>query len=411
MRQLKNRVYTVLILFAFASQGYSAPFIRLDRANLAALKQQINQGTASKQSLTAYKNLLAEADQLLSITNPVVMDKTLLPPSGDRHDYLSLSRYWWPNPQAKDSLPWIRKDGQTNPTTQSDAADRKRLSVMSQGVRKLSLAYFFSEKEQYAQKAISMIQSWFLDEETRMNPHLEYAQTVPGNPNGRRSGILDGRSIVLYVPDAIQLLSHSSHWTPKKDTKMKRWLKDYLSWLTESDLGKEGSTQVNNHASWYKFQVAGLALYLGNDTLVKKMLAAAEKSLDEQLNEQGGQVHELTRSRSFFYSCFNLEALTSIALIGEHVGINMWQYESAQKKSMSLALDYLCPVIRGEKWQFESIHEADPSHLAGILATMSAKLPSKGYANLLDKLLSDLQKNRALSPKLQLELFLLNPKI
>ena len=32
------------------------------------------------------------------------MDKGFFPPSNNKHDYLSLRRYWWPDPTKKDGL-------------------------------------------------------------------------------------------------------------------------------------------------------------------------------------------------------------------------------------------------------------------------------------------------------------------
>ena len=35
--------------------------------------------------------------------------------AGGPHDYYSNGDYWWPNPDTKDGLPYIQRDGQTNP--------------------------------------------------------------------------------------------------------------------------------------------------------------------------------------------------------------------------------------------------------------------------------------------------------
>lgn len=59
------------------------------------------------------------------------MDKTLVAASGNKHDYYSFPPYWWPNPDTQDGLPYIRKDGQTNPDANSDATDKNRLVKMS----------------------------------------------------------------------------------------------------------------------------------------------------------------------------------------------------------------------------------------------------------------------------------------
>ncbi len=56
------------------------------------------------------------------------MDKSLLAASGDKHDYYSFPPYWWPDPSKKDGMPYLRKDGETNPAANSDATDKKRMN-------------------------------------------------------------------------------------------------------------------------------------------------------------------------------------------------------------------------------------------------------------------------------------------
>jgi len=385
---------------------FSNSFIHLDSLALAKAKTMIFDGTASTETLTAYEKLIIYANNLLTSKNPSVMDKTILPPTGNKHDYLSISRYWWPDTKKKDGLPWVRFDGKTNPDTQTAAVDRKRLGFMGTSVRDLSLAYYFTNDEKYAQKAISMINTWFINSETLMNPNLEFAQSVPGNPKKRRSGILDGRSIVMYVPDAIQLLSSSKYWNTNYETKTTKWFSDYLTWLTQSDLGKKGSQQKNNHGSWYKYQVASLAYYLNDKPLVRDMVALAQQSLDDMLNDKGGQIHELERSRSFFYSCFNLQALVSIAELGNKVGMDMWHYQSENNKSLQLAINYLTPSITGEKWNHDTLKDIDLSGLIPILSKASNNVNSQEYKSFLSKILIEIEKNKQ-NDKL-LEFWLLN---
>jgi hypothetical protein len=58
----------------------------------------------TKKSITSHNNtilqaslnqLLKGADGYLPESPSSVVEKTQLPPSGDKHDYLSLSKYWW----------------------------------------------------------------------------------------------------------------------------------------------------------------------------------------------------------------------------------------------------------------------------------------------------------------------------
>lgn len=404
MIQFVQNAASVALFFFFSLEVFSAPKIVSDSIHLAKVKQMLIDGTAPERTLEGYQFLLSEANQLLHIDNPTVTAKSIAPPTGNKHDYLSISRYWWPDPESPDGLPWIRKDGETNPETQIDAVDRHRLGVMTNGIKKLSLAYYFSEDERYAQKAASILNTWFLDDNTRMNPHLEFAQSVPGNPNGRRSGILDGRKICLVVPDAIKMLSASKHWTADQHLKMTQWFKEYFTWLTESDLGISGSEQNNNHGSWYRFQVASLALFLKNKPYVKKMIELAQQSLDEQLNNRGAQIHEIERTRSFFYSCFNLDALTRIAMLGDTIEMDMWNYESANGKSFSLAVNYLKHAIEEGDWPHPTKNDINLSNLLPVLIRMADHSASDEITDLLsrtiNKLIEEERESAKKNPKL-----------
>lgn len=405
MIKIKHISYIIVLLCVFSINAKANPFVRLDSTSLAKSKEMLKNGTAPEKTLAAYEKLIKASDKLLEIKNPTVIDKTILPPTGSKNDYLSVSRYWWPDTKKEDGLPWIRNDGKTNPDTQTDAVDRQRLSRMARGVWSLSLAYYFTGDEKYAKKAISMIDTWFLDPATLMNPNLEYAQSVPGNPSKRRSGILDGRSIAMFVPDAINLLSSSKQWGNSHDSKMTKWFTDYLTWLTESDLGIEGSKQENNHGSWYRFQVASLAIYLGDNDLAKNMVELSQKSLDQMLNSDGGQIHELARTKSFSYSCFNLQALADIAVLGDKVGMNMWEYESEDKKSLSLALNYLTPVVDGETWKHNTLKPINIKSLVPIISLAYNKFDTPEYRNLLLKSLKTIEEDEQNYTMLEFWLF------
>ncbi|WP_435675975.1 alginate lyase family protein [Polaribacter sp.] len=391
---MEKTIFSLIIICFLSATTFSNSFIGLDSLSLAKTKKMIANGTASIETRITYQKLISKADVLLKSPNPTVMHKTLIPPTRDKHDYLSISRYWWPNPDYKDGLPWTKFDGLTNPITQTDDVDRKRLGVMSKGVWTLSLAYYFTNNEMYAQKAISMIETWFINPNTLMNPHLEFAQSVPGIAIGRPSGILDGRTIVRFVPDAIHLLSTSKHWLNSHQEITTDWFSEYLTWLKESDLGIKGSKQENNHGSWYKYQVASLGLFLGDTTLTKKTVQLAQKSLDNMLDDKGGQPLELARTRPFFYSCFNLQALANIAVIADKIGIDMWHYETDSKKSLALAINYLTPVLEGKEWHNNMLDELDYTALIPIVSEASKKVNTEEYNKILSKIIKITEEDR-----------------
>lgn len=350
--KVKIKILVASVAIALSSQVIASEFVQIDPVSLDQLKTELSQKKASEETTQKYQQVIKQADTDLSMKNPTVMDKTFIPPSKDKHDYLSLSRYWWPDPTKEDGLPWIRKDGQTNPKTQTDDVDRPRISVMGNAVYGLALAYYLSGDDKYAEKSASMIKTWFLDPETKMNPNLNYAQSVPGNSKGRRAGILDGRFVQTMVLDAVKMLEKSNAWSNDDDKKMDEWLAAHLEWLTKSKIGIDGATQENNHGTWYRFQVSSIAYYLGDKAIAQESINATKDSMNSQFAEDGSQPEELARTRAFFYSCFNLDALGRVAIVADKLGDPIWQYQPSKGKGIKAGFDFLKPVIHGAEWDY-----------------------------------------------------------
>ncbi|WP_199481009.1 alginate lyase family protein [Vibrio owensii] len=348
--KFKSSVLTTAIILTLSSQAMAGEFVQIDPVALNQLKTEIIKNRAASKITADYQVLVSKADKALTMKNPTVMDKKFTPPSKDKHDYLSISRYWWPDPSKEDGLPWIRKDGQTNPDTQTDDVDRPRISRMSHAVYALSLAYYISGDEKYADKASSMLKTWFLDPATKMNPNLDYAQSVPGNDQGRRAGILDGRFVQTSVLDSVKMLEGSKAWTATDDKQMDQWLEDHLTWLTKSKIGIDGAAQKNNHGTWYRFQVSALAYYLGEKDIADQTIEATKESMKTQFKSDGSQPEELARTRSFFYSAFNLNALSRVAIVADKLGEPIWQYQAGAGKSIQSGFDFVTPVVYGKKW-------------------------------------------------------------
>ena len=351
MINLKLNLLVASIAVALSSQVLASEFVQIDPVSLNQLKTELNQHQAAAKISAKYQALITHANTDLNIKNPTVMDKTLIPPSKNKHDYLSISRYWWPDPSKEDGLPWIRKDGQTNPDTQTDAVDRPRISVMGNTVYELALAYYLSGDEKYAEKSASMLKTWFLDPKTKMNPNLNYAQSVPGNDKGRRAGILDGRFVQTMVLDSVKMLEKSKAWTTNDDKKMDQWLNAHLNWLIQSKIGISGAAQKNNHGTWYRFQVSSLAYYLGNKNVTQQTINETKNSMNTQFAIDGSQPEELARTRSFFYSCFNLNALSRVAIVADKLGDPIWEYQPSEGKGIKAGFDFVMPVIHGKEWK------------------------------------------------------------
>ena len=218
---------------------------------------------------TAYETLKKEADRLSDAQPLSVMMKEKTPASGDKHDYMSQARYFWPDPAKPDGLPYINRDGISNP--ELNKLDRNRLGTTANRITTLALAWYFSEEEKYARKATELIRVWFLDKATRMNPNLEYAQMIPGHNNdkGRCYGLIDTYSFIEML-DAVALLEQSKAFTAKDSKQLKKWFAELTDWMLTSPQGKEEAAGANNHSVAYDAQIIAFALYTGNKKLAQE---------------------------------------------------------------------------------------------------------------------------------------------
>ena len=206
--------------------------------------------------------IVASADELMEKGPYSVLQKSFTPPSGDKHDYMSMGVYWWPNPNTEDGLPYIRKDGLVNPEVHG-ITDKRYLSETQEIAFVCGLAYQITKEEKYANKAAEVLRHWYINDSTRMNPNLNFGQGVPGRSDGRCYGIIETRDI-SNVMDAEMLIRDASAWTDADQQELKTWMKEYMDWLLTSELGKEESTRLNNHGTWYDVQVASIAIAIGD---------------------------------------------------------------------------------------------------------------------------------------------------
>jgi Alginate lyase len=336
--------------------------------------------------LPAFNKLIREADRALANGTFSVVHKESPPPGGNQHDYMSIAPYWWPNPDTPNGLPYVRRDGEVNPE-RGQTSDRKSLDRMVQGVKALSLAFFWTNREQYAIQATKLLRVWFLDDATKMNPHLKYAQAIPGRNNGRGSGIIETHNLPELI-DAVGMLNRSKSWDQRDQRALQGWFNAYLDWLLESPEGRTEAKAQNNHGSWYDVQIASYALFIGNIDLARKILNGfSTERIAKQVEPDGRQPHELERTQAWSYSLFNLEALFDAASIADPFGIDLWSYKSRDKRGIRRALDWLLPFAIGEKkWSYQQVLGWQPEKLAPLLRRAALHYREMSYENALSKL-------------------------
>ncbi|KAI0936209.1 hypothetical protein AcV5_004405 [Taiwanofungus camphoratus] len=287
------------------------------------------------------------------------------------------------------TCPYEVHDGKLNPDVRT-LPDSPSVVSMSQSVLYNSLAYALSKSKTYSQNAATFIDTFFLSSATAMHPNMNYGQLVrgPGKDHqiGTFTGILDLRGLVKVV-NGIQLLkaTGSPDWTSTRDNEMLSWMNQYLSWLQNSDIGKETASKANNHFTFYVNQLTAAKIYSGDTNgAISTLQGYFTNQFLDQVAASGEQPFEAVRTRPYHYRCFNLEAMITNAKMGDQLGLNLWSNKSKYGATIQTALDY----TMGLDPKDEDVSDIFP-HVAAVAAAYGD--PKGKYAAFLQKQVSTYQ--------------------
>jgi len=290
--------------------------------------------------------VLKAANQYLK-EQPITITASSSPRSaGGLHDFFSEGDYWWPDPQNPDG-PYIQRDGMSNPNNFVD--HRRYLMRLSLQVPALAAAWKITKDERYSRHAVEHLHAWFIDEETRMNPNLQFAQAIHGRFTGRGIGIIDTIHLV-EVARATEILKDSKALNMTELGGVIQWFNDYLQWMTTSKNGIDERDAKNNHGTCWVMQVAAFAELVGNQELREYCRNRFKTVLvPNQIAADGSFPEELRRTKPYGYSLFNLDALATICVLLSSERDNLWTFTTSDGRSMSKAMAYMYPFIKNKK--------------------------------------------------------------
>jgi hypothetical protein len=382
---LNTFFYTLIFILVFSGAFgrnhhiASQPATFLIRgSHLESSKAKIKSG--DKSLTQALATLIDKANNSLTKGPYSVTYKDKVPPSGDKRDYMSVGPYWWPDSSKADGLPYIRKDGQVNPERYS-IKDASYHGALCEDVYHLGLAWYFTNDKKYALHAANLLKVWFLDNETRMNPNLNFGQAIPGIVDGRGIGLIDTHNLAKLI-DGIQLLKDSGHLPASDYKNIQNWYKEFLVWMRTSPIGVDEADEFNNHGTWYDVQTVSIALFTEQPDLAKKILnEQTKKRIESQLKEDGSQPHELARTLSWNYSLMNLKGFFELASLAENVDEDLWNYVSPGGKSLKAAFVWMLPFAeRKMEWKARQIKPIQYEGFWSLARTVADKYPNVNIA-------------------------------
>jgi len=398
-----KKIISIIAALCLAATLLSQPFLTasFDDNILANAKAAI--ANNDPVAVEAFQGLLKSAERAMTLGPWTVTEKTFIPPSGDRRDYMTLAPFWWPNPETPDGLPYIRRDGERNPSVY-EFPERENLRDMSQTVLHLGLAYYFTGEQRYATRATEIIRVWFLDTELGMNPNLNFGQAIRGRNTGRGAGIIDTR-FLLKVVNGAMLLRGSEAWTTEKDQQLQAWFSEYLDWLDNSEVGRQENRALNNHGTYFEAQRVSFAIFTGQYDRARDIIQNSAKArIFYQQTEEGRQPLEAVRTLSLHYYTFNLAAMFQLAIMSDKLGIELFNYVDGQGRSIARYMDFITPFYTQEKeWRWPQIRPFNFIRAKALLITAGERLSNPKYTIAAGKIEGDLPWIVALTGQFQSE--------
>jgi len=260
------------------------------------------------------------------------------------NNFTSLAPYYHPDPNSPTGFPYIRIDGTRNLESRK-SSDSPYLNSILSLVASASTLYYYTKSEDYVIKAMEALQVFFLNENTKMNPSMTYSGLVIGDSMDdlRIRGAIIDSNILSVLPDFIELLKPSSHWTTELDNGMISWFDSLSDWFKTNPRGVLQASYSHNIKTSYMKQLCSYLCACGKEvearTYLENNLTAL---LVAQIDIDGKQVLEMNRVKNRHYSNFNLILLVNLATIAKSLGIDVWNYEDSEGKgSIKKAMKYL----------------------------------------------------------------------
>lgn len=137
--------------------------------------------------------------------------------------------------------------------------------------------------------------------------------------------------------------------------EMDHWYREFLLWMTTHEYGIDERDRKNNHGSCWVLQVAEFSRLVG-DGLLQDICRKRFKEvlLPNQLAENGSFPLELSRTKPYGYSLFNMDILATICQILSDENNDLWNYTIENGAGMKTAMEFMSPYIKDKsQWPYE----------------------------------------------------------
>jgi len=322
--------------------GVRALSMRVNAALLAEKMKQTGIGWAQPINPPVLpKSVLEQAEIVSQLPIPLITDKSVVPPGGSKNDYISVPRYMH---LANGKMYW--RDGIANEDAIIGAPgprkyDRSALHDCLNYVSTLTVSGCVGSNRAHLERAVQILECWFISPETAMTPDARYAQMRPDTPEqANPSGVIDFRDLWI-LPRLAQLLLAQGALSQPQYAGLRKWAWDFVKHQEPSTDATSRPLVLNNIATWSNLLTISLGLFAGMSVISNIKLCESSLRIAVQCGPGGVQSLEMSRSRPLHYSLFNATAWTLLAGLSRKLGHDLWLYRGDEGQSIGAMLRFI----------------------------------------------------------------------
>ena len=335
----------------------------LSDAFLAAVRKRIESGKEPWR--TAHAQLLAAADEALA------------------QEPLSI--------RDNGGSPFFRQDGayvKGQDGVRDTAANHRSSHLagkVSHACLDLALAYRFTGEAKYADKALLLVHTWCINQNTRMFPTGFVVDAW--TPGGQYGGdiVLFGSINDLFL--AGYLLGDYPGWNLPPRAAVKRWTRAMVDAQREV-MFYEGREMYNNWEDARLLYLAKGALLLDDCDLLLAVFDRWRRILPMKMTDEGELPRETMRTRSMHYTLFALNSTVQLAEIARQHGVDLYDW-NADGRCLKQAVDYAARyLLRMDEWPFQMLEplapDGKPPRHIGLFEMTYARWGDRRHLDVID---------------------------
>ncbi len=247
------------------------------------------------------------------------------------------------------------KDGVIDKASNRKSGELAKL--VSNSTLDLALGYrFFDGDDRYAEKALELIHTWCINNNTLMFPTGGVFDSHTAG--GRHAGdiIIFGSMNNLFL--ACYLLRGYAKWGLRAQAAVKRWIKAMVDPQREL-MFFAGREMYNNWEDARLMYLAKGALALDDLDLLCQVFDRWCMTIPLKMTDEGELHRETMRTKSMHYTLFALDSMMQVAEIGRQLGVDLYDYE-VNGRRLKMAVDYAARYLLDvESWPHQMIEPVE----------------------------------------------------